>query len=297
MAQTKNLRIEFVDGSPDGLRRVTDYNWQGECLICSRSKLDRATDWQLFDVPGVYVLVGRSEVQNHDGQLCCKPRVYIGQADSVLDRLQSHLRGKDFWTTAIVFKRKDSLNAGNIKYLESRLCELASKSGICLLTNSVAPGIPSLPATEKAETDDFLEKILFFLPALGWDFFQSPKPVTEAASTPPGETLLPPEIPQHVLTVFEELKRVLSELPSAEFYFTMSPDYRAKVTSGSEFRVFARLKLAKGWIRLHLTEVGSFKVMASEHVSDEVLKAIYVAHKTAEKYLSRTKVKVVPQSP
>jgi hypothetical protein len=298
MAQTKHLRTEFLDGCPEGLRRVTDYNWQGECLICSRAKLDRATDWELFDVPGVYVLVGPSEGQEHDGSVHCQPRVYIGQGDSVQDRLQAHIRDKDFWTTAVVFKRKDCLNAGNIKYLESRLCDLASKSGLCLLTNTVAPGMPSLPAAEKAETEDFLERILFFLAGLGWDFFRSPGAVANGTEARAAEPLppSPPEVPQNVRTIFEKLKRVLSDLPGAEFYFTLSPDYRAKVTRGSEFRVFARLKLARRWIRVELKDVGSFKVIGAEGVRDEVLKAIDEAHSAAEKYLKQTKVTTVVQS-
>lgn len=284
----KSLRIEFLDDSPNGLRRVTEYNWQGECLICSRGRLDHVTDWKLFDVPGVYMLIGPPGTQEQTGSPCSKPTVYIGQGDSVLDRLQSHLRSKDFWTTAVAFKRKDSLNAGNIKYLESRLCALAIKTGTCHVTNISAPTIPALPASEKAETEDFLEKVLFFLPALGWDFFESLALPAATGSHGPGEHE-PPEVPANVRTVFEDLKRVLSGLPDAEFYFTMSPDYRAKLTSGSEFRVFARLKLAKKWIRLELKDVGRFKVVGSENLSDETLNAINKAHEEAGKYLSRTK--------
>lgn len=186
-----------------------------------------------------------------------------------------------------MFKRKDSLNAGNIKYLEARLCNLATKCGACLLTNSVAPGIPSLPAAEKSETEDFLEKVLFFLPALGWNFFEVPKQPAPDTASPEGKVVAPPRVPPNIRNRFEELKQILSGLGGAEFYFTMTPDYRAKVTSGSEFRVFARLKLANNWIRLELKEVGDFRVSGLEDMRDEVLKAIYEAHKKAGVYLNR----------
>jgi hypothetical protein len=218
---------------------------------------------------------------------CYKPRVYIGQGDGVLDRLQSHLRNKDFWITALVFKRKDSLNAGSIKYLEARLCDVATKYGTCLLTNSITPSFPSLPAAEKSETEDFLEKVLFFLPALGWNFFEAAKPAVPDTTCPVAIAVAPPRVPPNIRRRFEELKQILSGLGDAEFYYTMTPDYRARVTSGLEFRVFTRLKLTNYWIRLKLNDVGDFRIFGSEDLRGEVLKAIYDAHKKAGLYLSR----------
>ena len=67
------------------------------------------------------------------------------------------------------------------------------------------------------------------------------EPETPRDLLAPHETSPTPiEIPQKVAVVFEELKKILSSLPDTEFYFTMSPDYRAKVKIGTEFRVFAR---------------------------------------------------------
>ncbi|WP_342559792.1 GIY-YIG nuclease family protein [Psychrobacillus sp. FSL W7-1457] len=55
-----------------------------------------------------------------------KEAIYIGEAEEVYTRLQSHLREKDFWNEVIVFISKDdNLNKAHIKYIENKLHEKA----------------------------------------------------------------------------------------------------------------------------------------------------------------------------
>jgi hypothetical protein len=104
-------------------------------------------------------------------------REHIGQGDSVRDRIQSHLKNKEFWREAVVFYRQpDELHAGNIKYLESRLIQLAIAAGNCVLENAVSPQTPALAVAEKESTEDFLKHAIFSLGAIGYDFF-TPEPV------------------------------------------------------------------------------------------------------------------------
>src|SRR5438445_8794891 len=105
-----NLTVEFLDDSADGLRRVSQDNWSGECLVCSRAALPKTlgdeSNFKLLDVPGVYLLVGPAEAKS-DGGTQCEAQLYIGQADSVADRLETHLRSerKHWWRTAVVSSR------------------------------------------------------------------------------------------------------------------------------------------------------------------------------------------------
>ncbi len=249
-----NLTIEFLEHSADGLRLVTQANSPVECLISSRSVLPRSlgeeASFRWLDVPGVYLLIGPSEHAT-DGNLQQENQLYVGQADSVADRLGSHLRSehKQWWRTAAVFRRAETnpLNLTHCKFLESKLCSLALNAQRCALTNKVGPGLPSLMARgEQNSIEDFLQKALVIVSALGWDFFQQPAPAI--ASTPvTGEAQ--PQVPTNLKPLFEQIRNVVagSSFPRAEWYWTRTPDYRAKVTGDGDLRVFCRSTWAKNW--------------------------------------------------
>ncbi|MGH9427605.1 MAG: GIY-YIG nuclease family protein, partial [Terriglobia bacterium] len=247
----RKLTVDFLDGIPHGLRRVRESNWNGICLIASRTTLNSNPDWTLFDKPGVYILVGAPE---QSGGEFCQPRVYIGQGDSVSERLQSHLKSesKVFWQTAVVFQREPELHVANAKYLESRLCTLAEQSGKCTVVNAVSPKLPSL-ATEEDDMKGFLDRLLFVVEGLGWDFFQEPAVLAskEPALVTLGEA---PKVPAKLQSVFDEIRKTLMALPNVEFYWTRTPDYRAKLTlaGASDFRVFARVRVQRNRVRLGL---------------------------------------------
>ena len=67
-------------------------------------------------------------------------RVYVGEGDGVLPRLDQHSKHKDFWTHAAVFISKDqNLNKAHVQYLEARLVALANDAKRCELENANAP--------------------------------------------------------------------------------------------------------------------------------------------------------------
>jgi hypothetical protein len=84
-----------------------------------------------LDVPGVYLLIGPPEGLD-SGNSKPEAKLYVGQADSVADGLDSRLKSekKKRWRTAVVFRRADKnpLNLSQCKFLESRLCRMQSLS-------------------------------------------------------------------------------------------------------------------------------------------------------------------------
>jgi len=293
-----NLTIAFLEEATDGLRLVPHSNWAVECLVSSRVALPTSfgqeNSFSRLDAPGVYLLIGpgesvTDETSHHEAQL------YVGQADSVAERLDSHLKSekKKWWRTAVVLRRTDKnpLNLSQCKFLESRLCALALKADKCSLANANAPQLPVISAPERSNTEDFLQKALVILRALGWNFFQPPQPTQEPPSIVKGDSE-PPEVPPNLKPLLEELKNAvtLSSFPKAVWYWTHVPDYRAKVVGGSDnFRVFARIHWAKGWFRVGLTDVGKYKVKTPADIDDEFRKAIAKAYQKAEQYLQRGK--------
>ncbi len=114
-----SVRIFIPTGEPEGLRLVEKSNWTGQGLVFPRAQFAKARQRPELRRTGVYLLWGMGERQ--------LPRVYVGEGDGVLARLDSHAKAKDFWTHAAVFTSKDeNLNKAHVQYLESRLVILAT---------------------------------------------------------------------------------------------------------------------------------------------------------------------------
>lgn len=166
----------FIAGEKfSGLRTVDKTNWNGRGLICSRSSFPNLKKRDELKKAGIYILAGPPDDEG-------LPRVYIGEGDPVLPRLEDHHSRKDFWTQAVMFVSKDqTLNKAKIQHLESRLIEMAKIAKRCALDNANTPEKPSLSEAEEAEAEGFLEELLLCLPTIGVSFFEIPQaPVAQA---------------------------------------------------------------------------------------------------------------------
>lgn len=157
------LSLFLVDGKPDGLKILEKSNWNGCGLACPKMVLfDKHLKEEGFNKPGVYVLVGESD----DSVL--RKRLYIGEGDPVIRRLEDHFRKKEWWTEAIVFTSNDqTLNKAFVQYFEAQLIQLAGKSQRYTIENGNTPTIPALSRRELAICEAFLREILLCLPLLG----------------------------------------------------------------------------------------------------------------------------------
>jgi hypothetical protein len=161
-----SIKIFLADGAPTALRIIEKSNWIGQGVVFPRSGFAEARKRPEFAKTGIYVLSGPSETTGRD-------RVYIGEGDPVLPRLDSHAAKKDFWTQGIVFISKDSnLNKAHVQYLEARLCELAASAKRVEIENGNTPGRPTLSESDQAEMEGFLEEMLICFPVLGQVAFE-----------------------------------------------------------------------------------------------------------------------------
>ena len=162
-----HVEIEVTNGRPDGLRIVQKSGWVGLGLICPRSSYLKIKGDPELSNSGVYILIGSDK----DFGL---PMIYVGQAETVRDRLNNHHANKEFWQQAIVFTRqgRTPLNKSEVQYLESRLVEIARSSSRCKLDNGNMPNRPGLSEADKKAAEDFLEEMLLLLPVLGVCHFE-----------------------------------------------------------------------------------------------------------------------------
>ena len=164
-----SVRIFLPTGEPEGLRIVEKSNWSGQGLVFPRAQFAEARKRPELKRTGVYVVWGPGET----GQL---PRVYVGEGDAVLRRLDQHAKQKDFWTHAAVFTSKDqNFNKAHVKYLESRLVALAAEAKRAELDNGNVPQLPALSEADAADAEGFLADMLLCLPIVGVSLFEKAK--------------------------------------------------------------------------------------------------------------------------
>jgi hypothetical protein len=188
-ARGATIRILLLDGTPDGLRLISNSNWNGLVMMCSRPKYPAVRNRDEFTYPGVYFLYGPAQAEGGNVTL------YIGQADNIRERLDTHHRSREFWTQLAVFTSMfGHLNRAHAQYLESRLIDLAQNARRAEVQNGNAPRLPYLSESDRYDSESFLDQILLLCPILGLDYFEGlthsphahrPKPVPSQSPSQP----------------------------------------------------------------------------------------------------------------
>ena len=172
MSSPYTIRIFVPDGDPEGIRIIDRMNWTGTGIVFPRNKWDEVKQRNEMNKIGIYILVG---YQENDNDL---PRIYIGQADGIKNRIESHVNKKEFWDWAVCFVSNSSgLNRAHVTWLEYVLIQRAKQINRCHLDNSNEPQEPSLSEAEKADTQGFLNEILQILPLVGLRVFEPVKAI------------------------------------------------------------------------------------------------------------------------
>ena len=165
MSFGKTIKIFLIDGDPNGRMSCELSNWTGKAYKIPRIKIKDCTDREDLISTGVYLLFGKDE----EG----KDLAYIGEAETILKRLNQHLNQKDFWNETIVFISKDeNLNKAHIKYLENRLHDIAKNANRYKVENYITPTQSSISEPDQAEMEEFLENIKMLVNTLGHKVFE-----------------------------------------------------------------------------------------------------------------------------
>ena len=166
----KTIKLFLIDGDPNGRMTGELSNWSGKAYKIPRIKVKDCVDRTDLTNPGVYFLFGKDETG--------KDLVYIGEAETVMKRLNQHLTQKDFWNEAIVFISKDeNLNKAHIKYLENGLYETAKNVNRYQIINTTIPTQSSIAESDRAEMEEFIENIKILINTLGHKVFEEKREV------------------------------------------------------------------------------------------------------------------------
>ncbi len=169
-----SIKIFLAHGDPKRLRTAELSNWTGKAVAGPRSEFDGVLARTESSNSGIYFLTGSDPDTGN-------PALYIGEAESIKDRVKSHLE-KDFWNQIVFFISKDeNLTKAHIRYCEGRLIEIAKNAGRAVIKNSQGSG-SKLPESDREEMEVFLEKMQQLLPALGVELLVPAISVEEKAS-------------------------------------------------------------------------------------------------------------------
>ncbi len=158
---TATIKIFLVHGDPKRLRTAELSNWTGKAVAGPRSEFDGIIRREESFNSGVYLLTGNDPESG-------KPAIYIGEAESIKDRVKTHLE-RDFWNQIVFFISKDeNLTKAHVRYLEGKLIEQAYKANRAIVKNSQNSSA-RLPESDREDMKVFLEKIYQLLPVLGID--------------------------------------------------------------------------------------------------------------------------------
>jgi hypothetical protein len=163
ISQGRSLELFFVDGRPDGMLTAEVFNWTGHVLRTPRTQIKEALARREAGFTGVYVLFGEKDE---------KPLIYIGEAEDIGTRLRDHAIKKEWWDHAVLItSAANNLHKAHIKYLESRLVEIAREVGNADLENGNTPTRSSLSEAAQSNMESFIETLMMVLPAIRIDAF------------------------------------------------------------------------------------------------------------------------------
>jgi hypothetical protein len=171
----RTIQLFLVDGNTSGLIIATLHGWTGSIIVARNQTLPKLLARVETKRTGVYVLSG----PDPDDPL--KTRVYLGEADSILERLPKSAGERGFWELAAIITTSDeSLTKGHVRYLEAELIAAAMAAGRANLDNAQKPDSERryLPEADRANMQGFLRNIATVMPVVGFDFLKPAPKIT-----------------------------------------------------------------------------------------------------------------------
>lgn len=165
----KKLTVFMIDGTEYGPRIAEIGNWVGKGFYSPRAAIHKIMSRAELNKPGIYFLKSVPKTDYFS------ERIYIGEAENIGTRLKQHLNdpNKDFEEFVFFVSNDHLLTKTQIKYLESRIVQLALEAKSAEIDNSTFPSIPTLHEADISDMEYFLEQIKLILPIMGFKFLVS----------------------------------------------------------------------------------------------------------------------------
>ena len=160
----KSVNILMFEGNPKGLIMCELSNWNGRAYKFSRTHLKDFLKRSDANYTGVYFLFGKDDMNEYT--------VYIGEAEQIANRINQHLKDRDYWTEVIVLLSKDDyLNKAHVKYLEHCFFKKAKDEDRTKVINNTIPTRSSVSEYDESMLKEFFENSLLLISLLGKKVF------------------------------------------------------------------------------------------------------------------------------
>ncbi|MEQ5791805.1 GIY-YIG nuclease family protein [Muricauda sp. NFXS6] len=236
----KKLTVYMIDGTAYGPRLSEIGNWVGKAIYSPRATVNKIMNRAEFDNPGIYCLKGDPTDDAFD------EKIYIGEAENIKSRLKQHLSdsNKDFKELIFFVSKDELLTKTQIRYLESRLVQLALAAKTAQIDNGNSPSLPTLHEADISDMEYFLEQIKLILPVMGFKFL-----ISSTADERPIET--------------KEESKV------HETYFIKTRTFKARMTETDQGYIVAKGSEAKKSLSKSCTE--TYRNMRRKLVETQIM--------------------------
>lgn len=165
MIRAKTIQIYLPDGNPRSVRIAEITSRTVQAVLVPRSQLKFIAGRDELKNVSIYFLVGNPDEES-------KFRLYVGEAENCLERLEQHNRSKDFWNVAIaIISKTQYFTKTHVKYLEWFCLQQAKAAGRYIVENTVTPTMPYTPENVQADLMDYFETLKILVSTLGHPIF------------------------------------------------------------------------------------------------------------------------------
>lgn len=165
MISGKTIQIYLPDGNPRSIRIAEITSRTIQSIFIPRSRLKYVSERSELKNVSIYFLIGNPDQES-------KSRLYIGEAENCLNRLEQHHKGKDFWNIAIaIISKTQYFTKTHVKYLEWYCLKQAKLADRYKIDNSIFPSEPYTPENVQADLIDYFDTIKVLVSTLGHPIF------------------------------------------------------------------------------------------------------------------------------
>lgn len=167
------VNVELLDGTPDGIRRALVHQRQARAVAIPHTQMARMAEFPELSRPGVYFLLG---------SLRAGPTVYVGQTDSLQDRLKTHYLRAQWCELIAATSDGDWLNIAHARVLEAWCYQRCLQSRYFIL-NSQVPKESQISGHDRLDVEEFMAHLVILTQCLGYDFLAT-APDAKSESSP-----------------------------------------------------------------------------------------------------------------
>lgn len=170
----QTIQIFLPTGDPNGIRQAEITTRSVRVFDVPRSELKLFTETPESTQPGLYFLLSD---ENGDGE----PEVYIGESDSLRDRLKNHDSKRTWDRVVAAVSTSNSWTKVHVQYMEREAIALAKSAGARQLGNDKRGYTSHVPAPLVADCEEYLETIRVLVSTLGFSFMEVPPSLEQSS--------------------------------------------------------------------------------------------------------------------